>query len=295
VVFREGRRRACLVLKVAFVDDGTAFLRDEYDALRGVRAVASPRALEATPVPLGLEEVDGLLIQVVRAFDGSEPLIPDLRGRGSRGCRRLVRTFLSPTLAWADELAASTLGEGDADEGPLGERVRRFATLVSASHEPGRRLAAFARAVETHRIRWRPCWQHGDLTVGNVWFRRGAPRVLDWELAGPTYEPWFDAAYAWLALVLLEQHRRPTSSVAEAARWLWSREAWTSRLGEELLHQRWRHPILVSWALAPATMHSALRAAERGDTGRGHWAELGLAMVADDSMRKHAATWVPDW
>jgi aminoglycoside phosphotransferase (APT) family kinase protein len=202
---------------------------------------------------------------------------------------------LSGIFDWSEQLAKSTAGGEGRDEHALAEVVRQFAAVFKIVGQTRSRLNSFAHALERTEIRWLPTWQHGDLTAGNVLFDGMQPRMLDWELSDARREPWFDKAYAWLALAILHHHREAEGSVADVLPMLWSRNSWVSNLGMEVFGERWEHSLPISWALVLVAMAAALRGERTQRTGADRWVSLVKGLMEDERTREVAPHWVPDW
>jgi hypothetical protein len=294
-VFARGETRPSVVMKVAFTREEAAFLTEEFHALSGVRRATSGRIMETIPEPLALEASGQGVILALRVLDGRRPLVPDLTRRGSPAARRLMRGFLASSFGWSRDLAAASGQPRRVEEGELEELVEGFLNVYRVTGQPGSLLRSFGRSVGRARISWTPCWQHRDISVGNVLFHRGNIRLIDWEHAAGACEPWFDTAYTPGASVLLARRQAGSASVREAALISLNDRHWFGRLLAQEMKKTWQYPLPLPWAVTLTAMSTALRRERNGRVGWTDWADFALCLLADKEFREAASWLAVDW
>jgi hypothetical protein len=289
-------RKPAVIVKVAFTPGEAAFLHDEFRALSDVHGAVPPHLREGIPAPLGLYRAEEPRAMVATsAVAGRRLLVPDLGGRGGVMPSRMLRSFLRGTFAWSRELAEATQRRDERDEQELAERVDRFLTVYRARGSALRPIRSFGRAVGRARIRWRPAWQHRDVSVGNALVHRGAVRFVDWEHADGASEPWYDIAYAPPATALLAQRQRGIASVQEAAKSGLGADTWVGRLVRREMELAWSHPLPLGWAVALTALSTALRRERSGRVGWSDWAEFAMSILADTDFRRRLEWLAPEW
>lgn len=293
LVFLFPRRasRPRVVLKVASSAFEARCLRSEFEALTRLWTVVPTDLQRSIPEPLGKWTEGSASVIAMRALPGKRLLVPDLTAPRTLWGARLLRRFLGRAFSWTVGLARYTAEPAPSDEGLLAEIVDRFAHAY-----PGRaeRLASFRRAVGATSIRWSPCWQHRDITVGNVLDDRGNLRLVDWEHASGRSEPWFDLAYAPGAIALLACSQG-SASVVDAARHVLGSDHWVGATLREEMSGAWRQPVPLHIAVALTAMSTALRRQAEGRLGWVDWAELAVALVGQDDLRRRLDWLAPAW
>lgn len=295
-VLRSGDRSPSVVIKVAFTPGEATFLSDEFRALSKVRAAAPPPLREGIPEPLGLHRAEEpIAMEATRAVAGRRLLVPDLGGRGGPMAARVLRSFLRGTFAWSRRLAEATQQAPERDEHELAEQVDRFLSVYRDGGSARRDIHSFGRAVARTRIRWRPGWQHRDVSAGNALVHRGAVRFVDWEHAEAASEPWYDVAYSPCATALLAQRQRALPSVRRAALSVLAADSWAGSLVRREMERAWSHPLPLAWAVALTAMSTALRRERSGRVGWPDWAEFATAVLTDGEFRRRVGWLAPEW
>lgn len=293
---RHGDRRPSVVVKIAFTAGEAAFLSDEFRALAEVRAATPLPLREGIPEPLGLHRAeDPVAMEATRAIAGRRLLVPDLAGRGGAMARTVLRSFLRGSFAWSWRLAEETRQECESDEQELAERVDRFLSVYRDGGSVRRVIRSFGRAVARARIRWRPGWQHRDISPGNALLHHGALRFVDWEHAEAASEPWYDVAYAPCATALVAQRQRGMPSVRRAAVSVLPGDRWVGRLLRREMEHAWPHALPIAWAVALTVLDTALRRERSGRVGWSDWAEFATGMLTDGELRRRIGWLAPEW
>lgn len=295
-VLRSGDRSPSVVVKVAFTPGEAGFLSDEFRALCDVRAAAPPSLRESIPEPLGLHHAEEpVAMEATRAVAGRRLLVPDLCVPGGAMARRVLRSFLRGAFVWSQQLAEATQQDHERDEQELAGRVERFLSVYRGGASALRDIRSFGRAVARARIRWRPAWQHRDISVGNVLVHRGTLRFVDWEHAEAASDPWYDVAYAPCATVLVAQRQRAMPSVRTAAMSVLPADKWAGRLLRTEMERAWSDALPLPWAVALTAVSTALRRERSGRIGWPDWAEFVTAVLADGEFRRRIGWLAPEW
>jgi hypothetical protein len=293
-LFALGEARPSVILKVAFTEQEAGFLIQESRALAEIATAIPLNMRMSIPERLSIDRVNGTVVAAFRTLTGRRILVPDLWRPGWLG-GRLMRQFFFRTFEWTRELSLVTRQTAESDENELVDLVERFLDVYRLEGSSMRDVQDFGRAVARSRIRWVPCWQHRDISVGNVLAHRKEFRFVDWEHAGPGSEPWFDVAYAPSATVLLSQRQRSGVALRGAALSILSPDSWVSALLRQEMNRVWDYPLPLSWAVALVAISTALRRERTGRIGWPDWAELALCMLVDRDFRKSVRWLAPQW
>jgi phosphotransferase family enzyme len=282
-----------LVFKVAFTDREVGFITQEYTTLSCLYPLLPISMRDQIPTPLEILQNRSSVALAVKALAGRRPLIPNLAGKSSLGGRLLTRRFFRASFNLSRRLGSVGGNGSPLGSAALADTVDRF--LAAFSLERDQRLAFedFRAAVAATHIQWRPGWQHGDLTVGNVLFHRGTIRALDWEHSSSDMEPWFDIAYTPITTAGLAQRQGGLPSFVSAAHRVLRPGAWVSEVLRPELARVWNYPLPVSWGIALTTMKACVRRLERG--GRPSLTDLAVALIADPDVRGSLGWIAPRW
>lgn len=291
----EGETAPRVFLKVAFDPGEGRHLLREFGALSRVRPSVDARLRQGIPEALDLWMNGSTTVMAQRVLTGRRLLVPHLLGRGSPAARRLVARYLRGVFSWSGELGRATTQGVELDGSALAETVELFLAATGGDGAAAR-LRSFGRALERSGLRWRPGWQHRDVSVGNVLVHRGRPRLLDWEHAGEDAEPWFDVAYAPGAMSILARHQAGgRESIQDAALRALGPRAWPGSLLRREMRRAWTHPLPLQWAVVVTMMKTALRRLDGGQEGSPPLADLAVALFADDELRRSLAWLAPEW
>jgi hypothetical protein len=294
-VFDGHRRRPSVVMKIAFTELEAGFLRHEHDALTELRPRLPVEMRRSMPRALGLAQVDGNTVLSMEALLGKRLLVPNLGGAGGSLPKKLLGDFYRKSFEWSRDLAAATSGEMKLGGSALAEVVDRYASLVPHRGVALDRLSSFRSALDTSGIEWAHAWQHADLAVGNVLFHRGELRLLDWEHASAESQPWFDLAQSPGATARLAKRQTGAASSREAAMRALGRSGWAGQVLRAELDRIWDNRMPLGWAVALASMATAIRQADDARMGAEDWTELTAALFTDDELRAELPWMVPVW
>jgi hypothetical protein len=294
-VFDGHRRSPSVVMKIAFTELEAGFLRHEHDALAQLRPRLPIEMRRSMPRALGLAEIEGNTVLSMQGLPGKRLLVPSLDGTGGALPRRLLGDFYRKSFAWSRDLATATSSDRNLDGSALADIVDRYTRLGPQPGSTADRLTSFRSAVEASGIVWSPSWQHADLAVGNVLFHRGEIRLLDWEHASAESQPWFDLAQSPGATARLAKRQMGAGSSREAAMRALGRSGWAGEVLRSEMESAREDRIPVGWAVALASMATAVRQADDARMGAEDWSELTAALLADDELRAELPWMVPDW
>jgi aminoglycoside phosphotransferase (APT) family kinase protein len=177
----------------------------------------------------------------------------------------------------------------------LAEVVDRFSGLASQPAPVSDRLASFRAAMDGSGVKWSTSWQHADLAVGNVLLHRGELRLLDWEHASGESQPWFDLAQAPGATARLAKRQSGAESSREAAMTTLGGSKWAGEVLRTEMERVWDNRMPLGWAVALASMATAIRQVEDARMGAEDWTEFSVALISDDELRRELPWMVPDW
>jgi hypothetical protein len=294
-VFDGHRRRPSVVMKIAFTKLEAGFLRYEHGALAELRPQLPVEMRRSMPRALGIAEIDGNTVFSMEALPGKRLLVPNLGGAGGSLPRKLLGDFYRKSFEWSHDLAIATSSRRRLDGSALADIVDRYMRLAPESGPTADRLAGFRSAVEASGAEWSPSWQHADLAVGNVLIDRGELRLLDWEHASAESQPWFDLAQSPGATARLARRQTGAGSSREAAMRALGRQGWAGEVLRAEMERIWDDRMPLGWAVALASMATAIRQADDARMGAEDWTELTAALFADDELRSELPWMVPDW
>jgi hypothetical protein len=294
-VFDGHRRRPSVVMKIAFTDLEAGFLRHEHDALDQLRPTLSEPMRISIPRALGLAEIEGNTVLSMEALAGKRLLVPNLSGAGGPVPRQLMGGFFRKAFEWSQDLASATTSDEVLGGKDLAEVVDRFSGLASQPAPVSDRLASFRAAMDGSGVKWSTSWQHADLAVGNVLLHRGELRLLDWEHASGESQPWFDLAQAPGATARLAKRQSGAESSREAAMTTLGGSKWAGEVLRTEMERVWDNRMPLGWAVALASMATAIRQVEDARMGAEDWTEFSVALISDDELRRELPWMVPDW
>jgi hypothetical protein len=294
-VFDGHRRRPSVVMKIAFTDLESGFLRHEHEALAELRPKLPETMRRSIPRALGLTEIEGNTVLSMEALAGKRLLVPNLTSAGGSVPRQLIGGFFRRAFEWSQDLASATIRDEELGGTDLADVVDRFSGLASQPSPVADRLASFRSAVGSSGIRWSPSWQHADLAVGNVLIHRGELRLLDWEHASASSQPWFDLAQSPGATARLAKRQSGAESSREAALRALGRSRWAGEVLRTEMERIWDNRMPLGWAVALASMATATRQVEEARMGAEDWTEFTIALFSDDDLRRELPWMVPDW
>jgi hypothetical protein len=294
-VFDDHRRSPSVVMKIAFTELEAGFLRHEHAALAELRPQLPAPMRRSMPRALGIAVIDGNTVLSMEALPGKRLLVPNLGGTGGPLPRKLLGDFYRKSFEWSRALAAATSSDKKLDGSALADLVDRYVALGPLAGPAADRAASFRRSVDASGIEWSHSWQHADLAVGNVLIHRGELRLLDREHASAESQPWFDLAQSPGATARLAKRQTGAGSSRDAAMRALGRSGWAGGLLRMEMERVWDDRMPLGWAVALASMATAIRQADDARMGAEDWSELTAALLADDELRAEVPWMVPDW
>lgn len=260
-VFESGESEPRVMVKVSLTEKDAATSRAEYRALVSLHGLVPEDVTRTMPRPLGFAPVDPeVSLFAETAISGSLPLLPRMtRGTSILGAA-LIRRHTHMVLNWSRRLAESTTRDDMVVRTrDLIDVVDRFSEAFPTTQATRHALDVFRDRISTADLQEKTCWQHGDVSPGNVLIHKGQARLTDWEHANGRSEPWRDAAQIPSTLYLRASAGDPEANATEvAARSLGS----SSRSGRALkssLEAHWDYSTPLSWAVLISTMRQALQ------------------------------------
>ncbi|MGH2572287.1 MAG: phosphotransferase [Actinomycetota bacterium] len=288
-----GERRPRAVVKLAFSPEEALFLSDEAQALGVVRPLLPPRLRESMPALLDTFQVDHISAIVVTALDGRRLLVPDLTRSGLPPAKRLIRSFVRRAFGLSRELAYATRGPANR-HAAFGQIVEQFLQGTSVRVRDKATIRSFAQALDSISAEWRPSWQHGDVTVGNVLEDGGELRLLDWEHASPGREPWYDLACQPGAMAMLAK-RQAGTSVRDAILLVLRDDAWPAQVLWAEMTRLWDYPLPLPWAVVLSSMRKAIERPHGEAPADTPWGVFCLGLLTDADIRQSMARFAPSW
>lgn len=289
-IFREGAPQPSVVAKIAFSSQEGKFLFREYESLEGVRTGVSKSLQLRIPKPLGIDEIEGHTVLTTMAMPGSRQLVPRLVSGGSQISRRLVRRFLRRAFRMSATLAQETASCETVSSEELADIVDRFRSRFAPGNRGEDELVEFSRRVRISGITYKPAWQHGDVMMSNVICHRGMLAFLDWEHGRPESQPWFDIAYAPVALALMAswQEGLPLPKVMNR---VLASGSWTGKILRQEMSRAWRYPLPLSWGVALTAMETSLRQFDDGREGYQEWSTF-VSVLMDGTETREDLDWL---
>jgi len=283
-----------VVVKVGFTKAEGLNLVREYNALTELRQIVPREMSDQIPKPLEVVNDGEHAYVALTALSGRRLLVPELTHGASRHARRLTLRFVRETLSWTRGLAAVTQGEPMSQSERLTELTEDFEDSYKPESRARQRLVGFRKALAASRIVEPRAWQHGDLGMGNVLNHRGKLNFLDWEHARPM-EPWFDVAWAPLALAALGGGMMDMSK-KEAAPIVLGSNGWVGQMLEREIRQVWTYSLPIQWAFVLAAIQAAMRHVGQESTTTGRdWAALATSILTDRRYRQSLSWLAPEW
>lgn len=294
IVFRGRERWPRIVVKLATDEEGATRLTREAGVLDHINRELQEFLDHPLPRHLGLLNESHLAALATTALRGRRATLPDLTvSEPKRNDRRRLQYHIDAVREWSRSLSqARTSVQQPRHTGYAAHRIQRFIDLSNPAKKTRGRLERLSAAMEASDARWLPCWQHGDVASGNVLWHRGRMRLVDWEAASPTHDPWRDDAYLILSLARAAQRTMGSSSVSPAFLGPLGSGSWPGRILESNYREFWPHPIPVGWAVVATTIENALKREKYGTTNA-VWRNLAIDLVSDDRLRTKCNWLVP--
>lgn len=281
-VFESGQPDPRVMVKVSLTDKDATNSRAEYRALMSLHGFVPEDVSRTMPRPLGFGWVDPeVSLFAETAISGALPLVPRItRGTSILGAA-LIRRHAHMILNWSRRLADSTTRDDMVVRNhDLIEVVDRFSEAFPPTEATRHALDVFRDRISRTDLQEKACWQHGDISPGNVLIHKGQARLTDWEHADGRSEPWRDAAQIPSTLYVRAFAEDPEANATRlAARSLGSR----SRSGRALkssLEAHWDYSTPLSWAVLISTMRQALQTRWLSPTGGNPEATLAHLLLA---------------
>lgn len=285
-------RRPRVVVKVSRDRDGQDALTREYENLLALDALVTAGSVRTWPRALDLRRWPHAVAVATEVVPGRRPVVPHLAGPRRRLAIAATERFYRRVFASSQELETMT-DPSSSQPARCGDMIERFATSLHPDADLRVALTSFQRAIGRADISVRPCWQHGDVTVGNVLYDRGLVRLVDWEHASPASPAWRDLAYAPAALALLA-HRQMGGDVRGAATQVLRAGAWTETVLKRELVRRWHYDLPVGWAVTLTVLETAL---QRGRVRSRvlPWVMLASLLLGNAGSPRFARWLAPRW
>jgi hypothetical protein len=279
VVFTGSSEQPVAFAKVALAVAGQEAIRNEFRSLLQVWPRRAALAFRL-PKPIGLHLDDEGGFALFSAVAGrtltSRTLTPRRRGFSDRRAATLFSRFAAKAVDVSGSLARLRApNEGGA---PIiwSDVVEEFSDQLIAGTDLKHTLQDFANRLAADDARALPCWQHGDLAMGNLLFSPTDVGVVDWEKASEAYPAWFDQTYALASLAFFGPDRHHPG--ANLARVFDDRGVVGSSL-REMTEAHWKHDIPLGQALALTAIESALASNRLGRGGTERWIDLTAALL----------------
>lgn len=260
-VFESGQPDPRVMLKVSLTDKDAASSETEYRALASLHGLVPEDMSRTMPRPLAFERVDPeVSLFAETAISGTLPLIPKITGRTSVLGGALIKRHTHMILNWSRRLADSTTRD-DIVVRPhdLIEIVDRFKNAFPASQECDQALVVFREQISSGNLQEKACWQHGDISPGNVLIHNGDARLTDWEHADGRSEPWRDAAQIPSTLFVHAFAEDPEASATSVAIKSLGSSSRSGRALKSSLEAHWDYSTPLSWGVLISTMRQALQ------------------------------------
>lgn len=296
MVFRGRERWPSIVVKLATTEEGARHLPREARVLDLAERELEGFLDHPPPRHLDLLEEPELTALAITAVRGRRASLPDLTPAVPRwGDKRRLQSHLEGVRDWSRSLSKAGRSNRQPRDGQfIATRIQRFALLGDLAPELRERLEEFAHALQASNAQWTPLWQHGDVASGNVLWHRRRVRLVDWEAASPTHDPWRDDAYLILSLARAAQRTMRTSSIGAALVGALSSRSWAGRILASSYREYWPHPIPIGWAVLATTIEHAMEEEEHR-AASAVWRGFAIDLVSSDQLRSRCDWLVPRW
>ena len=296
MIFRGHERWPSIAVKlVTTPEDATHLSREARSLDLANRQLADLLALPP-PQYLGLIREQQFAALAITAVPGRRANLPDLtKPKPTHRDVRALKSHVRAVRYWSHSLREATNPDQATRDGQhLADRIHRFIDLGDLSIDVVPRFQSLAVAMGRCPARWSPRWQHGDVASGNVLWRKGGIRLVDWEAASPAHDPWRDDAYLLLSLARAAQHETGAPSVAAALKTAFGSGRWAGQVAQSSYRETWAHPIPVGWAVMATTIEHALEGEECGTT-TAFWRDLAVDLLVDEELGEVCGWLVPRW
>lgn len=261
LVFANRSRTPRLAVKVGWSESAIGALRTEGETLRDIGSYF-PKLTVTVPRFLGMLDSNNGEALVMLAVDGRRCVLPRARYRSTP----TVGRYLSRLV----ELHESTsVGAVSCETRSLSD-LSWLAHWAAVSSRANRARAAtfhqLADDIASCSMRYRPCWQHGDLASGNVLCgKKGQPLgVIDWELANARQDPWFDLSYIACATAF-----ELGGTTAPMVGWV----------VKEVVKPRWSYGFPLQHGMALTALRAAHRAECHVRGSKERWLDVAAGML----------------
>lgn len=295
VVFRRRERLPNLVVKLTTNENATHLTR-EARVLDLAQSELGRLVNQPLPRQLGFIQEPQLAALAITALRGHRAKLPDLTmSEARRNDRRRLQSHVDMVRDWSRSLREAGISDQLPRDGQfVAGRIERFIVLGKVGPKASDRLERLAEAMRASGVRWSPCWQHGDVAPGNVLWHRRRIRLVDWEAASPSHEPWRDDAYLILSLARVAQRAMGAASVSAAFQGPLASRSWAGRILASSYREEWPHPIPIGWAVIATVIEHALER-EESDTTTATWRDLAVDLLCDDQFRATCNWLTPNW
>lgn len=260
-VFESGQPNPRVMVKVSFTDNDSASSEAEYQALASLHELVPEDMSTTMPRPLGFERVDPRVsLFAETAISGSLPILPTITGGTSLLGAALIRRHTHLILNWSRKLADSTTRDDMVVRThDLIDVVDRFSEAFPVTQATRHALDVFRDQISNAELQEKACWQHGDISPGNVLIHKGQARLTDWEHANGRSEPWRDAAQIPSTLYVRSFAEEPGADATRLAVRSLGSSSRAGRAVKSSLEAHWDYSVPLSWAVLISTMRQALQ------------------------------------
>jgi hypothetical protein len=260
-VFESGQPEPRMLVKVSLTDEDAASSEAEYRALASLHGLVPGDMSRTMPRPLGFERVDReVSLFAETAISGSLPVLPTNTSSTSLLGAALIRRYTHLILNWSRRLADSTTRDDMVvPTHDLIDVADRFSEAFPVTQATCHALDVFRDRISSADLQEKACWQHGDISPGNVLIHKGQARLTDWEHANSRSEPWRDAAQIPSTLYVRAFAEEPGADATRLAVRSLGSSSRTGRAVKSSLEAHWDYSIPLSWAVLISTMRQALQ------------------------------------
>lgn len=291
-LFTEWRSHPEYVAKVAFSEKESKYLIREFEVLELVFATLPATVTRRIPRPLARMEIEGETVIVTKALRGRRFIVPRLIGKRDVMGVRALRFFFQQAFGFSLDMGSTAPTVGSSPAVMLSDVVEEFLDLFGRGGDVGKELLSFRREVDTARIEGRPTRQHCDLMMSNVIENGQELLFVDWEHSRADSHPWFDIAYAPVALALMAawQTERRLEAVMMG---VLNADSWTGRVLSSEMYRVWEFSFPLPWAVLLTAMETANRQHADGRSAANDWSEFILQVLSKAGKRR--LSWLSNW
>lgn len=285
VIFEGDVPHPSALMKLALTQLDAEALSREQDALTQLRNALPFEWAKFLPRPLGFSLIDSeCAISVQATIRGKRLITPPLLRRSSPVRRHLLRQYITAIRNWSFALSKQQTDGSPRDLNGLASIIEEFDSTFDCSESARSRLDRFRERLLSSKYKYYPCWQHGDVSPGNLLTYRHTKLLVDWERARGSYEPSADLCQIPSILLLSAHSELPGASMDTLAHRILSKSSWVGSLVGVELQSGWHHDFPPTWGVLLSTMRQALEARHFSQDGGRFEASVAECLLVNERL-----------